>query len=731
MGLLRSGVSFLALGLGLVASAPAEQRFTITSRSLATIYVDGGSAHGLKRGDRLRVLSGAAAVGELEVVSTAERWSVCRTVSLSRPIARGDVVIPAARSAVASPPSREPAKGFASLVPRVAAAERPAVATPTAAPTPRPAPTSTPAPASSPALAPSARPTPTPAATPATTAKSVPTPAPAQTAPPTLRPAPSPVLAGAAPISASGRSFTVKYRSAANVYLDAGRAAGLGVGDRLRVASGPTTVAELQIAYAAELSASCTIVSETRPVHAGDIAVLVAPARRAPAAAPAAASVPLPPSGSTSAATAASPLGPEQKRATAWGRVRGSASLGYYRSWDQTASALDFEERTARLDLGVYDIAGQPLSFTLRGRSRQDIRARTLSQRTPASERTDRLYEVALRYEPPSDQLGLEIGRIGIYRFVGVGYLDGVLGRFRPLPALQLGGFAGRIADIETLGFGGTGSRLGAFVRLAPGGRYATGGYDAMLAFVRENADGDVSREYLSLESHFGSGSRWSIFQRAELDLNTGWRGEVTGKSYQLSNVSLSGNLRVASSAWAFVSYDGRRNYRYYLNRVVPEEVFDDLLHQGLRAGLNVSRSGGFGATAGVGMSLKEPDPRNPELEIANAYSFNAGLRHSNLFSSGFSAGIDGSGFSNGYTDGGLLTARVGHRFPGGHVIDLSIGRSLYRLKLTEEDRTTQWLRLMGRAELGYRVYMQGDLEYDAGDDLKGPRGFLELGILF
>ena len=73
------------------------------------------------------------------------------------------------------------------------------------------------------------------------------------------------------------------------------------------------------------------------------------------------------------------------------------------------------------------------------------------------------------------------------------------------------------------------------------------GGYDVMLAYVRENADGDVSREYLSLESRFSGGGRWSIFERAELDLNTGWRKEVTGNSTQLSNVSLSANLRVAS----------------------------------------------------------------------------------------------------------------------------------------------------------------------------------------
>ena len=226
----------------------------------------------------------------------------------------------------------------------------------------------------------------------------------------------------------------------------------------------------------------------------------------------------------------------------------------------------------------------------MRGRSRQDIRARTLCVRTPKSERNDRLYEVALRYEPPSDEFAFEVGRIGIYRFVGIGYLDGAIVRLRAL----LGGPGRRLRRShrrhrEGSASAAPGKKYGGFVRLAPGGRYATGGYDATLAFVRENADGDVSREYLSLESRFGSGSRWSLFQRAELDLNRGWRKEVSGKSYQLSNVSLSGNLRVARSAWAFVSYDGRRNYRYYQNRVVPEEVFDDLLHQGLRAGVNVS----------------------------------------------------------------------------------------------------------------------------------------------
>lgn len=651
-------LALLVLPPALVAPA---QGFIVTSRNLASLTIDGGRAQGVSSGDRFRVTRGDTILGEVEVVSVAERWSSCRIVSQTRPINVGDALAPVNGKAAPTP---------APSAPPVTASSPPAVKGESAASSPPP------------------------------------------TSPP-----------------ASGRSFTVKYRSTANVYLDAGRAAGLEVGDRLRVVAGQAAVGEVEVVYVAEMSASCKVLSETRPVRAGDKALLLVPARSAPAtgAPPRSAGLPEPPQ----APPVSSPSPAGEKAALPWARVRGSASIGYYRSWDETESNYDFEERTARLDLAVQDIAGQPLSFTLRGRSRQDIRARMLSERTPASERTDRLYEAALRYEPRSDRVGFEVGRIGIYRFVGIGYLDGALARFRPVRNVQVGAFGGRVADVEGLGWNGTGSKYGAFVRLAPGGRYAMGGLDAMLAFVRENADGDVSREYLTLESRLGGGSRWSLFQRAELDLNTGWRKEVTGKSTQLSNVSLSGNLRVASSAWAFVSYDGLRNYRYYRNRVVPEEVFDDLLHQGLRAGLNVAKPGGFGATAGFGMSLKEEDPRHPELDIANAWSFNAGVRHSNVFSSGLSLGVDGSGFSNGYTEGGLVMARLGRRFAAGHMIDLSYGRSVYRVQLTEQDRTTQWLRLMGRAELGHRVYLQGDFEYAAGDDLEGPRGFLELGILF
>ena len=718
-----------------LAGAQPAAGMVVTGRGLAEVYVDVSASPGLKPGDRLRVGEAASAVGELLILRIRQSVAVCRIVSVRRPIVTGDKV-----TAVEAPAPAQPA--IPTPVPATVAfaALKASTTEPTPTPAPTPAPTPVPTPASTPAPKPVPKPVPTPAP-PKAPAASVPAPntppapksaatgasafAKTSAAMPAVPPPAAAVAAGAA----GGTKFRVKYRSLGNVYLEGGRAQGLNVGDSLRVTAGQSTLAELEVVYVAEHSTSCRVVSETRRVQAGDQALHVS-TRAAPAVAAAAVSeTPAPPALSTKL----SPPSPSANLlpGAAWGRLRGGASFGYYRSWDQTESALDFQQRTGRVDLSLYDIAGKPLSFTVRGRSRQDIRARTLALRTPQSERNDRLYEVALRYEPPADKLQFELGRIGIYNLVGVGYLDGGIVRARLMPTVQLGAFGGRGADYEGFGFASEGQKYGAFVRLAPGGRYATGGYDVAFAVVHESAQGELSREYLSLESRFGSGSRWSLFQRAELDVNRGWRKELSGSGTQLSNVSLSGNLRLGRSANAFVSYDGRRNYRYYQNRLVPEEVFDDLLHQGLRAGVNLYQAGGFGATAGVGMSLKEKDPRHPELDLANAYSFNAGVRHANLLSSGFSVALDGSGFSNGYTDGGLVSARLGRRFGAGHMLDLSWGRSLYRIKLDEQQRTTQWLRLVGRIEFTRHFFVVSDLEYDTGDDLKGPRMFLELGSVF
>jgi hypothetical protein len=250
---------------------------------------------------------------------------------------------------------------------------------------------------------------------------------------PALRAAALVLVLALVPAAASAAvTLSVKYRSASNVYVDGGRAQGLAVGDRLTVLSGRQAVAELEVVFVAEQSASCRVVSETRTVRAGDAVV---PRRKA---APEGATVEAPPPPAGAAVAAPAPVAPpapapsvgtSRSEAAPWGRARGGVSFGYYKVTDDTSSAFDFEQSTARADVTISDLGGRPLTLTTRLRSRQDVRARTLSSLGPSDRRQDRLYELALRYEPPGEGFALEVGRIGVSRFVGVGYLDGALVR--------------------------------------------------------------------------------------------------------------------------------------------------------------------------------------------------------------------------------------------------------------------------------------------------------------
>jgi hypothetical protein len=515
---------------------------------------------------------------------------------------------------------------------------------------------------------------------------------------------------------AAAPTFVVRYRSATNVYLDGGKALGLSLGDHLAVVVGSETVAELEIVFLAEGSAACRIVSEKRSVRGGDMATLL---RRAEVVAPS----PPPTEEQVSSPPTAASLHvalPASKPSPPIARLRGGVALGLYKVWDTAGGGFDFEQRLGRIDLTLSDIGGQPLSLNTRFRSRRDQRSLSLGS-TRLDKRND-LYELSLRYEPPSDKIAFEVGRLGSSRFSSIGYLDGGLLRVRLASPIQLGAFFGRRADVDGLPLEGQGQKYGGFLRVSPRNPYSAA-YDVVVALVREFALEDISREYLGAEARFGSGAV-SVFGRTEIDLNRGWRRELASEDYQFSNVSTAANLRFSPSVLAVLSYDSRRSYRDYFTRDVPERIFDELLHQGYRTSLYFGRGYGLNASAGFGVRLDEGD--NP-----NSYSYNASLRHGNLFGKDFSLGTDLSAFQNDVTDGYLVTTQAGKRFGRGHQLDFSYGRSIYRVRATSQQRVTEYLRLSGRGDLGRHLYLLTDLEYDRGDDLRGPRGYFEVGYQF
>lgn len=544
------------------------------------------------------------------------------------------------------------------------------------------------------------------------------------------------LLLSAVPAGAqTGTSISVRYRSAETIYLDAGKSAGVDVGDRLEVLRGGKVIAEIEVVYAANASASARVLSEREPIQPGDrVRVLgnTSPPRAEPS--------PVRPE--TPAAEPSSPrTAPREQPAGGFGlfrpsRTRVTGALTFdWESWRDGGNAeRDADRTTARLNLRVRDIAGTPLQLRLRIRSREVSRTRTLTGGIPANESRDRLYEAALIWNPPDSWLDVRVGRLGTSPFVGLGYVDGAVASFKVTDWLAVGGVFGRRPEIEELGFASSGSKTGAFVRLTPSGRDADRGLDLLLAGLREEGDLGVSREYVTLETQYHGGDRWSFFQHAEVDLNTDWRELAAREETQLSTLSLTALRRLASGNRLAISFDRFQPYLTEEDRLSPVEVFDSFYRQGLRVSWQTGRTGGLNLSVDAGLRTREEaviDPRFGISEARETYSLGLGLHHPRLPGLGIFAGANVLGYSSSFADGVVVQTRAGRRLSAGHELSLALGGNLYRTPF-EENHTLAWGRASLWLELPLDLFGQAEFELLTGDDdVEGQRLRVGLGYRF
>lgn len=625
---------------------------------------------------------------------------------------------------------------------------------------------------------------------------------------------------------ADGGELRVRYRSAENVYLDAGAAAGLAVGDRLEVVRDGVEIATLEVVFVAQHSASCRIESESTPVAVGDLvtggpvaaeaepagagelgelaeeaargAEIYAVTSTAPCAnlrpEPSLGSPPidcLPPEtlgrmvgaaaewrrlrladgregwvaasllelvpaeelaavdGPAGADTAASGRDADRKglvgRALAAvgigrerrpparavrpirTRVSGSVSVEYESFADGAEEGFDYERTAARLSLRVRDIAGFPLELRVRMRTQENVRDLSSLGRGSERENRDRFYELSLSWDPPNGRAAYQVGRIAAHPLVGIGYIDGAVGEYSLSRWLDVGIFGGASSSIDELSVDGDRQRYGLFTRLsAPNSDGGRRPWEVLLGSVREDGLEGVSREFVTLQSRYDSGGRFSFFQRAEIDLNRGWRGELSDSGSQLSNLSISGTARVTDRSRLTLSYNRFERYRTEETRHLPEELFLDLLREGLRAGYYYSGRNGLSFSLNGGVQQQEGEERD-------TYSYGFNLRHSRLTSWGLGLGGSFYGFSSELTEGYLASVRGTQRLPGGHELSLTFGNRLTRNVLVEEaeDRTSQWARLGFWVELPRNLFGNGELEIASGDDFEGERFYLSAGYRF
>ena len=517
--------------------------------------------------------------------------------------------------------------------------------------------------------------------------------------------------------------FHVKYISAETVYLDGGAAKGLHVGDKLLVRSKKKVVAELEVIYVAEHSASCRIIKKQGTISTGDMAVVYVRAEpRQPEEPQQIQPEPAPPKQPQPHPEKKKPVKRRTGRQSLF-RISGSISAQWYQWDDRSESNLDFSQPTVRFNLRMRNLWNKDYHLRIRTRSRYNQRTREYTPDVPKEEWRNRVYEFSFSYENSAAPVNYKMGRIISNYMSGVGYIDGLQVQYNPSSTMRFGVFFGTQPDWRTSSFQTSIQKFGGFWNYTRG-EYRSGRISSTIAAAAEYHSSVVSREFVYFQNSFTYGGRLNLYQSAEIDINRSWRKERSGEQFSLTNLFLSARYRFRNWFNIGLSFDNRKNYWTYETRSIEDIIFDDALRRGLRGNLSLRLPGKVFVFSTVGMRTRETDSRA-------TYSYAGGIRKADFIVKRLSFSVNYAGFTSQFTDGYTASVRLGKSFLTGQRIELGVGNYAYRGGTENTTRNNQWARLNTYFPLFYRLFLYGQYEYNWGDDIQGQRITAELGYRF
>jgi hypothetical protein len=502
----------------------------------------------------------------------------------------------------------------------------------------------------------------------------------------------------------------VRFVSAENVYLDAGTAAGLEVGVRVRIVRGGKAVAELEVAYAAENSASCRVISTSVAIATGDRAVYesTAPAAAAPA---------------DTLVSRTRPVGVavSSGRARATRRFDGRLAV----QWDHVGESDGHDLRTDLVSLPfrarIRDL-GRDFEFRARGSLRHVTRS-GYGEGTPESEWRNRVLEAAFVREGRELDWQFAFGRGGGRATAAAGPFDGLSVTRRLGGQTTFGVFGGFAPAWGDLGFSADDQLAGAvfnFNRAGAGGRVLA----LAVGAIGRYREGEISREYLSIVTTWRDGRRLSLLEAAEIDLNRGWRQEGTVGSTSLTSVALTGRWQVTTPLAVTLGFDGREPVRTWETRSLPDSLFTEAGRNGWRAGAGWRGQGGLALDVSGGL-------RHEQGTGEDVTSWQSTLRLPARVTRVADVAVSARGFDGPWLSGWSPSLRVAGGKSGSTRWDLELGRFTYTGKAADATRDNTWAGFGLGRELAAGWELAGSYRHDWGDDITGKRIFLEMSRRF
>jgi hypothetical protein len=559
----------LLLGPGGAAAQRGASSGTarVTYLNSGWVFIDAGSADGLRRGGRVDIVRRGRTVVVLQVESLGAHQASCVVVSRQVAPRVGDSV----RFSPVARPDPKPPVATRSPSPAVRPSPPPSFRDSAATRAAERAPAGTRRLDSAPAVPPPAPKgsvfTPSPRPAPGFSAPRSDT---ATKAGPPL--APEPAATGQAAGTAR-----VTFLTTNSVYVSAGRADGLVVGSRVDVLHGARPVAQLTVAFLSTHQASCQVVSKVDSVSVGDtvrfvpvaavgdsIVAVIAPAARQTVRRPARSST---------------------------GRLRGRVGVYYLAVQQRDSFGGQFSQPSGDIRLTGVGLGGSPFGLTV------DVRTRRLVQALPGSPTSTRsqtrVYQASAIWQAAGSPLRFTTGRQYAPGISSVGLLDGASAE-AAYARWDYGVFAGTQPELVNLDFSSDVAQLGGYLRRhnAPGSPQH---WSMTVGASGSYFHGHTNREFLYLQANYLT-RRVSLYAVQEVDYYRPWR-RVNGEQ-AVSPTSTFANLQfqVTGALSLTAGVDNRRSVRLYRDVVNPLTEFDDAFRRGVWAGLTTRVANHFRA---------------------------------------------------------------------------------------------------------------------------------------
>jgi hypothetical protein len=364
--------------------------------------------------------------------------------------------------------------------------------------------------------------------------------------------------AAAAQDTTTVRWAQVSYVSGGQVYVSAGRNAGLAEGRELEVVRGDSVVAALRVRFLSSTGAACDVVRATSAVAPGD-RVRFRPAT---------------PAARDTARTPAPP--PIVRSRSRNGGLHGRIGARYL----ATRTAPD----AGRFTQPAFDlrVAGSRLGGSALGLV-ADVRARSARSRFVAGSATQRnetdVYQLMLLWQAPGAPVRAAVGRQYVAGVSSVLLLDGALVEITRGRA-SAGAFGG--VEPAALDFDASVQDYGAYVQLRgiPRSGLARSFWSVTVGGVGSYRAGEANREFAFLQASVSTPSV-TVHGAQEVDVYRGVRLAAGERPVSLTSSYLSASYHPAGGLGIDAGFDNRRNVRLYRDATDPLTAFDDGYRQG------------------------------------------------------------------------------------------------------------------------------------------------------